>query len=301
METPKLILVPTDFSSHAAHALRYASSLAERFGSHLFVIYADTFIPPVDFTATAAGEFSLSRESMIEDTGEELIRFAEENIGRSVLYDTRVVVDSPMRAILAQATEAGCDLIVMGTHGRTGVRRLVVGSVTEAIMRASSVPVLAVNQLARETGAVARVLCPVSYTNACRDALKAAATLTDDRKAPLILLRTVECGDARETVDELQKLREWIPADLVDRCEIKIVPAHATAEQILAMANATSADLIALGAEPGGNIAEILRGSVADRVVQQSGCPVLTANSANSEASQCRLELQVKSSRSPAT
>ena len=277
---PKLILVPTDFSPSAAHALRYASALAERFGSHLLVIYADAFVPPVDFTGAAAGEFAISRGEMIDETTEELVQFAEQNISPHVPYDTRVIVDSPVRAIHDQAAEAGCDLIVMGTHGRTGVRRLVIGSVTETIIRTSAIPVVAVNSLAPESAAVARVLCPVDYTNACRDALLRAAALTDSRGTPLILLRGVRIGDGRDSAEELQRLRKWIPEELVDRCELKIVPAQASADQILAMANATSADLIALGAEPGHGVADAMLGTIAARVVQHSGCPVLAVSGA---------------------
>lgn len=275
---PKLILVPIDFSDTAAHALRYASALAERSTAHLLVIYADPFVPPVDFTGAAGVQFAISRDQMVCDTTEELLRFAEENITPQVPYDTRVVVESPVKGILAQALEAGCNLIVMGTHGRTGVRRLVVGSVTETIMRASTVPVIAVNTLAAESGTVRRVLCPVTYDTACRNALRLAAALTDTPTAPLILFRIVNLGDAKEAGEEILKLREWIPAELVDRCEVKIVPAHAAADQVLAMANATAADLIALGAAPGHGVADAVLGTIADRVVQHSLCPVLTTN-----------------------
>ena len=266
---PRLILVPTDFSETAAHAMRYASALAERFQAHLLVIYADPFVPPIDFTGTATGGFGVSRGEMIDAAAEELIKHAEENISASVPYDTRVVVESPVRAILEQAHEAGCDLIVMGTHGRTGVRRLVVGSVTETIMRSINLPVLAVNSISGESAAINRVLCPVTYTEECRDALRHAASLTEARRAPLILLRTAEGPD------ELVRLKQWVPAELVDRCELKIAPSEATADQILAMANATSADLIALGADRSNTFGETLRGSIAERVVQHSGCPVL--------------------------
>lgn len=276
--TPKLILVPTDFSSPAAHALRYASALAERFGSHLLVIYADAFVPPIDFTGAAAGEFALARGEMIDETAEELLRFAEQNISEKVPYDTRVIVDSPVRGILEQAAEAGCDLIVMGTHGRTGVRRLVIGSVTETIIRTSSVPVIAVNALASASATIARVLCPVTYTTACREALLRAAAMTDSVNTPLILLRAIETAEGKESLEELPKLRDWIPAELVDRCEMKIVPAHATVDQILAIANATSVDLIALGAEQSHGMSDTMRGTVADRVVQHSACPVLAVS-----------------------
>jgi len=58
--TPKLILVPTDFSAPAAHALRYAAALGARFEAHLLVIYADLFVPPADFSALHARELTPS-------------------------------------------------------------------------------------------------------------------------------------------------------------------------------------------------------------------------------------------------
>jgi len=102
--------------------------------------------------------------------------------------------------------------------------------------------------------------------------------MTDSASTPLILLRAIETADAKESVDELAKLHDWIPAAIVDRCEMKIVPAHATGDQILAIANATSADLIVLGAEQGHGMADTMRGTVADRVVQHSACPVLAVS-----------------------
>jgi nucleotide-binding universal stress UspA family protein len=152
--TPKLILVPTDFSAPAAHALRYAAALGARFGAHLLVVYADTFIPPVDFTISAAGAFDLPRERLIETAREQLQTFAETNIGASMPYDVSVAVANPADAIIAQARESGANLIVMGTHGRSGLRRLLFGSVTEAVMRVASVPVIAVHETTPEAALV---------------------------------------------------------------------------------------------------------------------------------------------------
>jgi len=76
---PKVILVPTDFSPHAAQALHYAAALGERFGAHLLVIYADTFLPPVDFTISAAGAFTLPREEMILAANDQLLTFARKH------------------------------------------------------------------------------------------------------------------------------------------------------------------------------------------------------------------------------
>lgn len=276
---PKLILVPTDFSEPAAHALRYASALGERFGAHLLVIYADPFVLPLD-VPTNGTQFALSIEEMVEQAREELQRHAEENISTHVPFDTRVLVESPVDAILREGCETGADLIVMGTHGRTGLRRLLVGSVTEAVMRAAGVPVIAVNTSAPDNAAVHKVLCPVSFTAACREALRYAAALTGSGDVPLVLFHATEEQELENTIRELIRLQDWAPAELAGRCDVKIVPRHASAEDIVTFARLTTADLIAVGVPANRGLADVLRGTIAERIVQNSGCPVLVVNAA---------------------
>lgn len=275
---PKLILVPTDFSKAAAHAVRYASALGERFGAHLLVIYADMFIPPVDFTATAGGSFTLTRDEMIEGAREQLEAHAENNIERNVPYDVRVVVDDPVDAIVSEARESGANLVVMGTHGRSGVSRLIFGSVTEAVIRIAPVPVLAVNPSTSESASVTRVLCPVNFTDACRAALRQAVALLDTDDSPIQLFHGLEGKELQPSIEELIRLHEWAPPEIAGRCELKTVPSRAPAGDILDLALATATDLIALDVNPGRSIFEALRGSVAERIVQESHCPVLTMN-----------------------
>lgn len=268
---PKLILVPTDFSEPAAHALRYASALGERFGAHLLIVYADPFLLPVDVPSRGTAE-------MIEEAREELQKHAEENVSTHVPFDTRVLVSGPVDAILEQARDTGCDLIVMGTHGRTGLRRLLVGSVTEAVMRTAAVPVIAVNASTPETAAVRKILCPVTFTAVSREALRYAAALGESPDTPLVLFHATEAQDLQNTIRELIRLQDWAPTDLAGRCDVKIVPRHASAEDIVAFARMTTADLIAVGIPPGRGPADVLRGTIAERIVQTSGCPVLVVN-----------------------
>jgi len=273
---PRLILVPTDLSEPAAHALRYASALGERLGAHLLVIHADSFIPPTDFTATTEGVFQISRDAMIVTAGEDLRKHAEQNVRSRVPFDLRVLIGEPLDAIVAQVRESGADLVVMGTHGRTGVSRLTFGSVTEAVMRVVPVPVIAVNPTAIDTADVEKVLCPVTFTPECRHALRHAAALATGRGTPLVLLRTVD--DDHTPVAELNRLHSWLPPELADRCEMKLVSAANEAEQIVEFARKVQAQLIAFGVPAGRSVTNGLLGTTAERVVQQSGCPVLTVN-----------------------
>ena len=165
---PNRILVPTDFSDTASHAIRYASDLAKRIGASLSVVYADAFTPPIDYSATvgAWGESSLARLKLLAE--EQLDDDARANINPTVPYDTVVLVATPLDGILALARESGAGLIVMGTHGRTGVRRLLVGSVTEGVMRKAEVPVIAVPLWCDSSPAIKTVVCPAIYNDQCR-------------------------------------------------------------------------------------------------------------------------------------
>ena len=238
---PKLILVPTDFSAPSAQALRYGAALAERFSAHLLVIYADAFVPPVDFTLSAAGVFDVPREELVESAREQLQAFAETNISRSVPYDVRVLVGTPIDAILTQRAEAGVDLIVMGTHGRTGLRRLLLGSVTEAVMRLAPVPVIVVHEESPlEAAAMRRIVSVPRSTAEAAAAVSLAGVLAD--------------AEAAQYVE---------------------VPPGADVAEI---ARAGGADLIVLGIAQDRSIANSLRGTMAERIVQHSVCPVLTVN-----------------------
>ena len=275
---PKLIIVPTDFSDPAAHALRYAAALGKRFDAHLLVVFADHFLPAIDFTAAPAGAFDVSRDAIIEETREELKEWAAREVGTGIPYETRLVVDHPVEAIVDLVRLTGANLIVMGTHGRSGLRRLLFGSVTEAVMRTATVPVIAVNTSTSESGAVSKVLCPVSFTAVCRDALRRAAALTDSPAAPLVLFRQIADDDSETRIDALVRMQEWVPRELLDRCELKVVSTRPAAEQILDLALARHADLIALGISSDRTLGESLHGTVAERVVLRSTCPVLTIN-----------------------
>lgn len=275
---PRLILVPTDLSGPAAHAIRYASSLAERFGARLLMIYADPFIPPTDFTANTAGVFALSRDAMMVAARKELQQHAKQNVRAGVPFDLRVLVGEPLDTIVAQVPQSGADLVVMGTHGRTGMSRLLVGSVTEAVMRIAPAPVIAVNPLTTDMAGIEKVLCVVNFTSTCRDALRYAAALASGDGTPLVLLHAVDGVQTEAGIEERKRLHDWLPAELADRCELKLITSAHEADRIVETAAKVRAQLIAFGVAEGRSAAEPLLGTIAERVMQRSGCPVLTVN-----------------------
>ncbi|HEX7831932.1 MAG TPA: universal stress protein, partial [Thermoanaerobaculia bacterium] len=187
--TPKLILVPTDFSAPAAHALRYAAALGARFEAHLLVIYADLFMPYADLSIPAVVPSDITQSDRIEIARQQLTSFTESNIGKTLPHDIRVVVDTPADAILAQVRESGANVIVMGTHGRTGLRRLLFGSVTESVMRLAPVPVIAVHESTPDSAPM-RVIVGSRSTPEARAAVEYAGILAD-----VAQVRFVDAGD----------------------------------------------------------------------------------------------------------
>ncbi|HEY4175458.1 MAG TPA: universal stress protein [Kofleriaceae bacterium] len=138
---PTSILVPTDFSLASYHALDYAVALARELKATLHLVHAINLSQP-ELTATLSDEMfdSLRRGAYLQ-----LERVASSRTG-AVFGSMRVFMNDPRECILEVAKAVGAQLIVMGTHGRRGLARLFVGSVTEHVVRFASCPVLSVPQ-----------------------------------------------------------------------------------------------------------------------------------------------------------
>jgi nucleotide-binding universal stress UspA family protein len=126
----RTILHPTDFSERSTAALRLAWSLARDHGARLILLHA---VPPTE-------------DSWLQADLKELHGKLEQLplSGTDVVVERQLIQELPASAVLRVATETNCDLIVMGTHGRTGLGRALMGSVAEQVVRRASCPVLTV-------------------------------------------------------------------------------------------------------------------------------------------------------------
>ncbi|HXF04576.1 MAG TPA: universal stress protein [Blastocatellia bacterium] len=284
METfqPRLILCPTDFSELATAALRYGRDVAACFGARLLVIYADPFLPPPYFTMEQLADVTRAMDRSRQAAREHLQRYVREQVGETVEVETRVVEDHPVSAIVTTAEREPVDLIVMGTHGRSGVGRLMLGSVTERVLRETSRPVLTVRPRPGATiGAplpVRRVLCPVNFTDVAEVALRHAAAVAQCFGAELFVLHVLESADsvgAEETARE--RLCGWVPPDVRARCQLQeMVRQGDAAQQIITTAESLGCDLIVLGAQHRRFFDATVIGTTTVRVTRHSPVPVLT-------------------------
>jgi nucleotide-binding universal stress UspA family protein len=137
---PTNILVPVDFSPCAERALDYACALAAKLGAKVHVVNAiGSALPELSAALT---DHMLA--SLRHNNAAMLDKLIEPRRAIAAFGELRVVDDDPRDAILAAAKETHADLIVIGTHGRRGLSRLVLGSVAEDVVRRAPCPVLAV-------------------------------------------------------------------------------------------------------------------------------------------------------------
>ncbi len=279
---PKLILCPTDFSEPATLALYYGRRLTDCFDARLVVLYADPFSPPPYFTSTDLEDLAKTIEYSKGAAREYLARYVGEHLGRSSKVEIAVAENQTVPAILLTAEEKKADMIVMGTHGRSGINRLVLGSVTEKVLHQTDRPVLTVRGKdgTAEFSAVSiqHVLCPVNYTEVARQALEYAVGISKCFEAELLVLHVIETHSTEiKEKDEHGRLCAWIPDDIRSRCSLKeIVRRGDAAEQIIEVASSASCDIIVLGAQHKRFHDTTVLGTTTIRVTQHAHCPVLT-------------------------
>lgn len=140
------ILVPTDFSATADAALEYAFVLAERFGASLQLLHVldDPFVADGMAAEAYITEAPALRMAMLHDAQDKLRHRAGVRDTHVTNVETEVLFGHGARTIAEYAADRGVDLIVMGTHGRTGVAHLLLGSVAERLVRTAPCPVLTV-------------------------------------------------------------------------------------------------------------------------------------------------------------
>ena len=304
----KKILCPIDFSDFSRHAFDRSVAIAKGFGASVTALHVAPFQTPPLYPyiePRAVESFMLSRGDR-ETLTTELKRFLaiQEPTGVPVTCD---VVDAPNvhHEILAQADMLPADLIVMGTHGRSGFQRLLLGSVTEKVLRTARPPVLTVGAVPDATPAgdfaFKRILCAVDFSECSTAALRYAASLAEPAGADLIALYVIEWTPigydplvgpptdlagyrmAAETVGR-ERLHKAV-AEFAPKTAAEVVSSGKPHHEILRIAADRSCDLIVLGIHGRNPLDRMLFGSTAEPIVRRSTCPVLTVRSESHRAS----------------
>jgi nucleotide-binding universal stress UspA family protein len=286
----KSILCPIDFSDFSAAAYAYALSLAEYYKARIVALHVVELwkYPFADYAAHEADYAKFSR-AMNEGGEVQLRRFVKEHPADGLQTQLVIHQGNPSSCILSVAQEENIEVIVMGTHGRRGFDRLVLGSTTDRVMRKAACPVLVVSNtshLALVTGPegdhrLSRILYCTDFSNNSERALRYAISLAAEYSAELTLLNVVENAPdpvrAEATIAErLQELDKLVSE--TERKNLNVSSAVRFGKpyaEIVRYATETQAGLIIMTARGGDAVDRAVFGSTTYRVIQFGPCPVL--------------------------
>jgi nucleotide-binding universal stress UspA family protein len=292
------ILFPTDFSACAEAAFSHAVHLAAEYGAELHVLNINPAENPqpndpmgfLDLEADAQNPLLLTDEQTMhtKKAGDDVLVIHAQQQG-----------SAPGKGILDYERQHDIDLIVMGTHGRRGLDRLMLGSTAEEVVRLAAAPVLTVRSAEADSPkpAVRRILVPVDFSEfsplavtytkelalaygACLNVLH----VLDETTGTLTFVPEAKSGFVTAS-DELARRAQHALSDLIDqtreagiKAETFLIPGFAASE-IVRFAAAHNADLIVIASHGRTGLSRWLLGSVAEKVVRTAPCPTFTIKS----------------------
>jgi len=292
----KLVLCPIDFSEFSVRAFRYAVSLAEHYQAKLVAQHVVELwrYPSAGFAASVElyDEFLQSIHEKGKKHLEEFVKdHTHSQIQSELLVDRGHAPDS----ILSFAQTQKADVIVMGTHGRRGYDRLMLGSVTDRVMRRAPCPVLVISKLFQDSTLTAkerahshflnRVLFCADFSENSQRALDYAISATEEYGAELTLLHVLEETPSPAKREEAiaaatTQLDRLIPqqrhAALKMKTAVRIGKPY---QQIIQFALDAQIDMMTMGVHGYGALDPAVFGSTTYRVIQLGPCPVLAVHS----------------------
>jgi len=303
------ILLPTDFSDCADSALTQAIDLAERFGATLHILHVVNELDPDWYGLTNAQERATALREEIQDQAlKRLHELAPDEPHRDVETVVSLQLSFDVAGTINEyVDEREVDLIVMGTHGRQGLERLMLGNVADKLIRHAPCPVLTVNEKApwisnREGTTVTDILAPIDFSDHSQEALRAAKTFAHAHDATLHLLFVAESRvvptfsdtgipgvNVVEMDPEIVKnakaaLRQL--KDTVGGPEVKAkmhVREGRVANDVVDFAEEHGVGMIVMATRGLTGVNRFLLGSNTERIVRVSPCPVLTIQTEHDE------------------
>jgi nucleotide-binding universal stress UspA family protein len=281
---PKQILCAVDLSPASRAVLSWARLIAEGFASRVEMVYANWSDPPRYFTEGQLSAISSEMKDQLQTMERDLQKLGEMVLGPDVSFKVSVIEGRAIDVILVKLRESPPDLIVMGSHGRSGLARLLLGSVAENVIREARCTTLIVRgpEIPHGERHLKRVLCPVNSTEMAQQSAEIASAVAARVGAELSLLRAIEDEAADEAAR--QKLCQWVPQDIRSHCQIsEVVVRGDAAEQIILFARRENVDLIVLGAERRPFLEFSTLGRTTERVLRHGPSSVLLVPSEPTE------------------
>ena len=288
----KLILCPVDFSEFSLRAYLHALLLAEHYKAKVVALHVVELwkYPFADYAASEA-DYAKFSSALNEGGAVKLREFVKKHAHAGMEPELVVNQGNASDLILSFAQAENIELIVMGTHGRRGFDRLVLGSTTDRVMRRSCCPVLAIakppqnaTHEGRQAHHLSRILYCSDFSENSERALNYAISVTAEYDGELTLLHVIEIVPHSANKDDLvrtctKRLDQLIPAAVRKTLKVKIAVRTGKAyEQIVQHATEAQMDMVIMAARGADALDRAVFGSTTYRVIQLGSCPVLAVH-----------------------
>jgi nucleotide-binding universal stress UspA family protein len=277
----KKILVPLDGSEISRWALERAQALIRQPGAVPTLLGVAEAAPP------HAGELAFQVDPRHRPLHDLLAAARDDLRGRSVQAEAKIRMGDPATEIVREIHEGGHELVLMATHGRSALGRVLFGNVALRVLQASPVPVLLFRPLQRPDGTLSpaetrepagfrRILVPLDGSEAAEEILPEAGRMARTFESQLLLLRSVPGGAGVEAKAAGEYLEAW--KTKLEAAGLRAgwaVREGRAAEEALAVIRERSVDAVALTTHGRTGAARAMYGSVAERLLRDAGVPVL--------------------------
>jgi len=294
----KTILCTTDFSDYSNQTIAYGAAIAAEFGAQLLVCH----VIDLQFAAIYGTVHFLPPDLQTQSIETAIERIKTLMKGSRVTWEPVVFTGPPADRIAGIVAERSVDLVIAATRGRTGLKRFLLGSVTERLMRSLTCPLLVVRDIPPELRPdpsvglrFKKVFVGCDFSPASNTALEYGLGLAQEFEAELHLVHVIEpqvysdfvatsLSEDREAGNDIkvrldQRLAGLVPAEVMNWCRVKTaVIAGRPFEAITDYAGEKNIDLVVLGVRGHGVVETLFLGSTTDRVIRKVQCPVLSVN-----------------------
>jgi nucleotide-binding universal stress UspA family protein len=276
------ILCPVDFFPASLRAVDYAIGLAQKYDAKLHLLHV---VSPILYS-TEQYAFTVSDiiDSMKKQSAREMKKLERKARAAGLTIYTDVRTGEVKREIESAVRATKADILVMGTHGRRGMEKWFLGSVTERMLRRSPIPVLTLRGSKKARTTTTRILVTTDFSEGTDNALNYALSIARANKARLTLLHVLEETRAvispqyRKEITEgvRRELLQRIPADAQNSPDIDTaVEAGTPYHIILRLLKKERIDLLVMNTHGKGMLHRALLGSTSERVVRAADCPVM--------------------------
>jgi nucleotide-binding universal stress UspA family protein len=295
MNTLRTLLAPIDFSEPSREALQEAVALAEKQDAELVLLHVvqESDVPVHHVLQTSA--FPNVHDEICKGAKRHLEELQKEAVPTDVRSRVLVREGLPSAQIAGAAAELDADLIVIATHGYGGIKRFLLGSTTERVIRIAGCAVLVVRGKREAEGkGYRKIVMTTDFSECSETALPNAVALAEGSQGTIFLLHvirplpwpateTIEAGSyplvsealRKAATDKLKQLRDTqIPKTV--KCESHVLEGNVE-EEIVRFATEHDADIISIASEGHGGIKRFLLGSTTERIAQAAPCAVLVA------------------------